>query len=61
MKKSELIEYLGGTADSAAKKLDFAHRNSVQRYGEYLTPRQCADVIRRMKANRIKVPVLWVW
>lgn len=60
MRKQELIDYLGGTADSAAKKLDFAHRNSIQRYKDELTPRQCTDVIRRMKAKRIKIPVVWV-
>lgn len=60
MNKKELIEHLGGTAEKAAKRLDFAHRNSVQRYKDVLTDRQVKDVVRRMKANRIKFPAEWV-
>ena len=59
MKKSDLIEHLGGTAEKAAHALDLAHRNSVQRYPEELTERQCKDVIRRMKALGIKYPRKW--
>ena len=59
MKKIDLIEYLGGTAEKAAKRLDYAHRNSIQRFGDYLTPRQVADITRRMKAKRINIPKEW--
>lgn len=59
MEKSKLIAYLGGTAEKAAKRLDFAHRNSVQRYKEILTPRQVKDVSRRMRALGIEIPEEW--
>lgn len=59
MKKQDLIKHLGKTVEDAALMLDFAHRNSVQRYPDELTNRQCRDVIRRMKANGIAYPKKW--
>lgn len=59
MNKKELIAHLGGTAEKAAHALDLAHRNSIQRLPEELTPRQCKDMIRRMKALNIAYPRKW--
>ena len=59
MKKQDLINLLGGTAEKAAKRLDYAHRNSVQRFDDELTDRQNADIIRRLRAKRIKYPAEW--
>ena len=61
MKKSDLINFLakGGTVEAAARRLDFAHRNSLQRLPAELTERQTKDMIRRMKAKRIKYPADW--
>jgi hypothetical protein len=59
MKKESLINLLGGTADKAAKRLGYAHRNSIQRFGETLTERQVKDITMRMRAKRIKIPKEW--
>lgn len=59
MKKQKLIEYLGGSAQSAAKKLGYTgYRgdNNITRLPDTLTARQCDVIIMRMKANRIKLP-----
>ena len=62
MKKSELIKHLAGehgSVDKAAKRLGYAHRNSVQRFDNELTDRQTKDIIMRMRAKRIKYPAWW--
>ena len=58
MKKTAIIKLLGN-APEIARKLEYAHRNVVYGWPDVLTPRQSADVIRRMKANRIAVPKDW--
>jgi len=59
MKKQDLIDLLG-KAPTLAKKLNFKHRNIVYGWSEELTERQSANVIMRMKANRIKIPKEWL-
>lgn len=56
MNKKPLIEYLGGTAEKAAFKLGYTHRNNIQRLSDPLTPRQVQTITMRMKAKRIKIP-----
>jgi hypothetical protein len=65
MKKSELITYL--TADNvslrqAAKRLGWAGDradNAIWYLPEELTDKQSANIIRRMKAARWRVPKEW--
>ena len=59
MNKQSLIELLGGTAEKAAKRLGYAHRNSVQRLSDPLTDRQVKDISLRIRAARIKIPKDW--
>ena len=59
MKKTDLIDLLGGTAEKAAKTLGYAHRNSVQRFPFILTARQISVVELRMRAAGIKLPTTW--
>lgn len=59
MNKKDLIELLGGTAEKAAAKLEYSHRNSVQRFPRELTSRQVAVVLLRMRAVRIPIPKSW--
>lgn len=58
MKKQMIIDYLG-SAPEIARRLDYAHRNVVYGWPDILTERILADIIRRMKAARIKVPADW--
>lgn len=63
IKKSELIEYLGGTSVRAAHSLGYTcyrAENNINRLPDVLTERQVNLVIMRMKAKRIKVPVHWL-
>ena len=58
MKKQIIIDYLG-SAPEIARRLDYAHRNVVYGWPDILTDRILSDIIRRMKAARIKVPSEW--
>ena len=63
IKKSELIEYLGGTAMNAACRLGYdtiRPDNNITRLPDVLTKRQDKVIIMRMKAKRIAVPDGWV-
>ena len=59
MKKQIVIDYLG-SAPVIKERLDYAHRNVVYGWPDILTPRIMADIVRRMKAKRIKVPADWL-
>jgi hypothetical protein len=59
MKKQIVIDYLG-PAPVIKERLNYAHRNVVYGWPDILTPRILADIVRRMKANRIKVPQAWI-
>jgi hypothetical protein len=59
MDKQIVINHFGG-APKIKIKLDYAHRNVVYGWPDTLTPRILADIIRRMKANKIPVPKGWL-
>ena len=59
MNKKDLIELLGGTAERAATKLGYSHRNSIQRFPDVLTDSQVNVVLLRMRAVRIPIPQNW--
>lgn len=56
MNKRKLIDYLGGTAEKAALKLDYNHRNNIQRLPAQLTDRQEKVIRMRMRAAGIEIP-----
>lgn len=58
MKKQTVIDHFGD-APIIKEKLEYAHRNVVYGWPDTLTPRILADIIRRMKANKIPVPKVW--
>ena len=58
MKKQIVIDYFG-SAPIIKDRLEYAHRNVVYGWPDVLTERILADIIRRMKAARIKVPAEW--
>lgn len=60
--KQELLEYLGGTHSSVARKLGYTGKradNNIIRLPDILTNRQRDIVFMRMKAMRIKIPLHW--
>lgn len=62
IKKSELIEYLGGTAMSAGCMLGYdciRPDNNITRLPTVLTKRQAGVIIMRMKAAGIRIPRKW--
>ena len=58
MKKQIVINHFG-SAPIIKERLEYAHRNVVYGWPDILTDRILADIIRRMKANRIKIPTDW--
>jgi hypothetical protein len=59
MKKQIIFEYFKNDAQDLADKLEFAHRNTYYNWPDILTDRILADVLRRMKAARLKIPADW--
>ena len=63
IKKSELIEYLGGSAMNAGCRLGYDHirpDNNIIRLPDVLTKRQAGVIIMRMRANNIPIPRKWL-
>lgn len=52
MNKEKLKKALGGTCGTAAKKLGYAHRQSVQDFSDPLTAGEVKTVTRRLMAMR---------
>jgi hypothetical protein len=59
IEKKALIKLLGGTAEKAAHKLGYTHRNNIQRLSDPLTDNQVKTITMRMRAARVKIPAEW--
>lgn len=63
IKKSDLIEYLGGTPMNAACRLGYdtiRPDNNITRLPKILTAQQEKVIRMRMKSKRIKIPAEWL-
>ena len=58
MNKKTVINFFGN-APRMAKRLGYAHRNCIYNMPDPLPPRTVENIITRMKAKRIKIPIGW--
>ena len=59
MKKIIIFEHFDKSATKLAEKLEYAHRNQYYNWPDVLTDRMFQDVLRRMKAARLKISADW--